>query len=73
VLNTTTLSIEAVARRLVTEYRRVFGRREPDSLRKQTALFYGLLEIGLAPRLGYACPADLGDGYAGCFGVKVEP
>ncbi len=46
---------------------------DPDYLRKQTALFYELLEIGLAPRLGYTCPADLGDGYAGFFWAKVEP
>jgi hypothetical protein len=46
---------------------------DPDYLRKQTALFYELHEIGLARRLGYGCPADLGDGYAGFFWAKVEP
>ena len=46
---------------------------DPDYLRKHTALFYEFHEIGLAQRLGYRCPADLGDGYAGFFWAKVEP
>lgn len=46
---------------------------DPHYLRKQTALFYELLEIGAAQKLGYTSAADLSENYPKFFWEKVEP
>ena len=50
--NSTTLVIEALTRRLVTEYRRVYGRREPDHAPAiATAVRLALERIGMSDAL----------------------
>ncbi len=46
---------------------------DPNYLRKQTALFHEFVETGMAQRLGFDSPADLGDSYVSFFWNKVEP
>jgi hypothetical protein len=46
---------------------------DPNYLRKQTALFHEFVETGMAQKLGFTSPADLGDNYVRFFWEKVEP
>lgn len=46
---------------------------DPNYLRKQTALFHEFVETGMAQKLGFDSPADLGDNYVRFFWDTVEP
>lgn len=46
---------------------------DPHYLRKQTALFYEFLEIGVTQKLGYSSPADLSENFPKFFWEQVEP
>jgi hypothetical protein len=46
---------------------------DPSYLRKQNALFYELVETGMAEKLDLTSPADLSEGYVAFFWKQVEP